>query len=68
MTEHFYRGVSCNGYKYYGKGGYTIHLRMRYGFGWPDFTPPEKVTKDELEELKKRFDNVFEFPRGGLFV
>ena len=55
------------GYKYFGEGGYTILLRMKYNQKAP-VTLPAEITKEELSKFLHLFDSVEEHARGGLFV
>jgi hypothetical protein len=62
-----YRTYYNRGYKYFGEGGYTIILKMKYN-DEPPIKLPEKITKEELDKVRPMFDIVEEYPRGGLFV
>lgn len=56
------------GYKYYGNGGYTLHLKAKYRVGEPIKLPVGKVTTDELYKQAHLYTVIGEYTRGGLFV
>jgi len=55
------------GYKYFGSGGYTILLKMKYGQSAP-VQLPDEITKEQLDAVKHKFDIIEEHSGGGLFV
>lgn len=69
MSEDIHHGSRWfeDYYKFFGPNGCITVLRNKR-FGYHDAKVPLKVTSKELDEVKKMFEDVDVYPRGGLFV